>query len=430
MQTITRDTPQKHHETQPRPGQKLKIAYIMSRFPKLTETFILYEILALEKMGVRVEIFPLLRERQTVMHPEAAAMVARAHFHPFISLPILQAQWYFIRRNPSAYFGVITEILHGTLGSLNFFFGALGIFAKTVRIAYEMKHLGVTHVHAHFATHPALAGLIIKRLTGIPFSFTAHGSDLHVERRMLDKKVEAAAFAVTVSEYNKEIILRECRRNARRKVFVVHCGVDPEEFTPTSQKKDRTQPFQILCVASFEEVKGHQYLLEACKALEERGVDFECHLVGYGPRKEEVERQIAQLKLQGRIIIHGGLPRREVIRMLAEADVKALASVPTRGGKREGIPVVLMEAMACGLPVVSSKLSGIPEVVADGRSGFLVNPRDVRGIADSLYKLYRSPELRHAMGQAGREIVLKEFDLRRNAKSLTDLFLNFASQRQ
>ncbi|MGH7457228.1 MAG: colanic acid biosynthesis glycosyltransferase WcaL, partial [bacterium] len=196
--------------TAPSNGRATKVAYIMSRFPKITETFILYEMLEQERLGMLIEIYPLLREHQPVIHPEVEALVKRAHFHPFCSMPILRANWHFIRHRPAAYFKMLVEVLRGTFGSANFFFGALGILPKAVRFAYEMQQQGIAHVHAHFATHPAVAALIVHRLTGIPFSFTAHGSDLHVERRMLDKKVAAAAFAVTVSSYNKEVMVDEC----------------------------------------------------------------------------------------------------------------------------------------------------------------------------------------------------------------------------
>ena len=397
-----------------------KVAYIMSRFPKITETFILYEILALEEVGVPVEVYPLLREYQPVTHPEAERLVQRAHFHPFISLPILHAQWHFIRRRPLAYFRLWAEVLGGTWGSAKFLVGALGIFPKAVRFAYEMKRQGITHVHAHFASHPALAAFIIHRLTGIPFSFTAHGSDLHVERRMLDKKVAAAAFAVTISSYNNEVMVEECGEAARNKIHIIHCGVDTSVFSPHRQSLAQ-RPFQILCVASFEEVKGHKYLIEACQLLRDRGVDFVCHLVGDGPLRPEIEAQITAAGIVDQVRLHGGLPRAEVVRMLAEADVMALASVPTRSGKREGIPVVLMEAMASGLPVVTSAISGIPELVDSG-CGLLVLPGDATALADGLLKLKEDAKLRDRMGQAGRERVLREFDLRINTAALAKLF--------
>ena len=401
---------------------KLKVAYTMSRFPKLTETFILYEVLALEKMGVQVELFPLIHEKQPVKHPEAVRMEKRAHFHPFVSMKILAANFYYMLHKPRKYFGALVEVLTATIGSLNFFVGVIGIFPKCARMAFEMERAGIHHLHAHFANHPAAAALIIHRLTGIPYSFTAHGSDLHVDRTMLAKKILNSAFAITISNFNKNVMIEECGESVRNKVQVVHCGVDVEQFKPNS-KMAINRPFQILCVASFEEVKGHQFLVAACKILEERGVDFRCHFVGYGPLRKRVIQQVEDLGLTERFIIHAARPRLEIIKMLSESDVKVLPSVPTKQGKREGIPVVLMEAMASGLPVVSSRLSGIPELVEEGVSGILVEPRDVNGLVEALLNLHRDSELRQRMGAAGRAKVLREFNLEKNAEQLAQLFL-------
>ena len=401
----------------------MKVAYIMSGFPLISETFILYEILAMEQLGVTIEIYPLRRRRESVVHPEAERLVERAHFHPLLSLSILRAQWHFIRHRRLAYFKVLAEVLRGTFGNAKFFIKGLASFPKSVRFAYEMQRLGVTHVHAHFATHPALSALIIRRLTGIPFSFTAHGSDLHVERRMLDKKVEVAAFAVTISSYNEELMAKECGEDARGKIHVIHCGVDPEVFAVRSRtNKDR--PFQILCIGSFREVKGHKYLVEACEILHQRRVDFVCHLVGDGPLQRRIESQIGKAGLQNKILLHGARPRGEIVTMLAEADTMVLASVPTKDGRREGIPVVLMEAMASGLPVVASELSGIPELVDHGRSGLLVPPRDPYAIADALERLNEDLALRHQMGIAGREKVEREFNLHISAAKRAEMYVN------
>jgi glycosyltransferase involved in cell wall biosynthesis len=399
-----------------------RVAYIMSRFPKLTETFVLYEILELEALGVQVEVFPLLREKQPVTHPEALRLTQRAHFQPFVSAAILRAQLHFLWHHPRRYLGTWFEVLRGTAASFNFLAGALGILPKSVRFAYEMQRLGVTHVHAHFATHPAVAALVVHRLTGIPYSFTAHGSDLHVRRRMLDRKVEAAAFVVAISRFNREIIVREAGEASRSKVHVVHCGVDAAVFDAAATRR-LDGPLQILCVASFEPVKGHRHLLDACRLLRDRGVRFDCHLVGDGPLRRDVEAQIAAFSLQSHVHVHGPQPREAVARHLAAAHVFALASAPTPEGKREGIPVVLMEAMASGLPVVATRLSGIPELVEDGVSGCLVEPADAAGLAAALQGLDADRERGIALGRAGRDKVRRDFDLRRNTTRLAALFL-------
>jgi glycosyltransferase involved in cell wall biosynthesis len=317
---------------------------------------------------------------------------------------------------------LLLEILKETLGSANFFVGAVGVFPKAVRFAEEMRKAGVTHIHAHFANHPAVAALIASRLTGIPFSFTAHGSDLHVDRRMLDTKVDAARFVVTVSNYNREIIVQEFGERVRHKVHVIHCGVDPCVFKPVAGQAETGGVFRIVCVASLEEVKGHRYLVEACRLLREAGITFECHLIGEGPERRDLERRVAAARLAQEVILHGGLPRPEVVRLVSAAHVAVLASHPTRRGKREGIPVALMEAMASGLPVVASEISGIPELVEQGRSGFLVPSANPPALANALARLASDPELRADMGRAGRACVETSFNLRRSTEELLRRF--------
>jgi colanic acid/amylovoran biosynthesis glycosyltransferase len=393
----------------------------MSRFPKLTETFVLYEIIAMDEAGVPVEVFPLLRERQALEHPDVASWVDRAHFQPFLSPGILRAHAHYLRRSAGRYLGALREALAGTWGSLNFFMGALVFFPKAVRFALDMEQRGVTHIHAHFATHPALVALVIHRLTGIPFSFTAHGSDLHVDRRMLPQKVEESAFTVAVSAFNREVIVTECGEHVRSRVEVVHCGVDPNVFVPSGAPRE-PGPFRMVCVASFEEVKGHRYLVDAVGTMLDRGVACECHLVGDGPGRSAIEAQIRQLGIAAGVRIHGPKPRPFVAQLLASADAAVLASHPTREGKREGIPVALMEAMSAGLPVVATAISGIPELVIDGETGFLVEPRDSDALADRLCALAADHQLRVRMGAAGRARVEQQFDLRANSTKLLRLF--------
>jgi len=398
-----------------------KVAYIMSRFPKLTETFVLYEILAVEKLGLHVEVYPLLREREPVVHSEAEDVVSRAHYRPFLSLPILRAQWHFLCRRPIRYLQALAEVLWGTRKSANFFFGALAIFPKSVRFAYEMARNGITHVHAHFCTHPAIAALIVHRLVGIPFSFTAHGSDLHIDCTMLREKLEAADFAVACSSFNKTFMVTQCGEEVGYKIHVIRHGIEPDIFSPISTSAS-SSPCRLVCVGSFLEVKGHRYLIEACRHLRDRGMKFECHLVGDGPLRAEIEAHIAKAGLKDRFVLHGLLRRNEVAQILRSSDLKVVPSVPTVEGKREGLPNVVVEAMSSGLPVVSTTLSGIPEAVETGRTGILVPPRDAVALADALGQLIEDPELARRMGAAGREKVLREYNRTDNAAQLIGLF--------
>jgi colanic acid/amylovoran biosynthesis glycosyltransferase len=399
-----------------------KIAYIVSRFPMVSETFIVHEMDAMEELGVPIELFVLLRERPKVVHAEAARWVRRAHYHAFLSLAILHAQWHFIRRNPMLYLRTWAQVLRGTWGCLRCFTGALIFFPKAVRFAYEMRILGIRHIHAHFAYHPAVAALIVHRLTGIPFSLTAHGWDIQADGHMLREKVEAAEFAVAVSAYNKQIMLRKCGPSVAEKIHVIHGGVDVDRLSPRIAPPGRG-PFRILCVARFEEVKGHAYLVEACRLLREKGIDFECRLVGDGLLLPNIEKQIKKACLGDKIRLLGSRNYQEVVQEFLQADVLVLPTAPTAIGQCEGSPTVLKEAMACGLPVVSSLVGGIPELVDDKRTGLLVRPRDAAALADALQQLHGDAFLRRQLGRAGREKALREFDLKASTARLARLFL-------
>ncbi|HEY4634701.1 MAG TPA: glycosyltransferase [Candidatus Limnocylindrales bacterium] len=396
------------------------VAYLMSRFPKLTETFILFELLAVERLGQRVELYPLLHHREPVSHPEAIALVARAHYEPFLSRAIIASQFDTLRRRPRAYLGALAGLLRGTIGSANYFVGGLATFPKVVHMARRMEAQGVRHVHCHFSNHPAAAGFVIHRLTGIPYSFVAHGSDLHVDRHMLDRKVAEAAFTVAISRDNLEEIVAECGPWARERVEVIHCGVDTELLRLRRSPRPDGSPLSILCIGTLHEVKGQVHLVEAIRILRAAGVDVRCRLIGDGEDETMLRERIAAAGLESIVLLDGRRTRAEVVEALGEADVLVAPSVVARNGKREGIPVVLMEAMSCGLPVVASRLSGIPELVEDGVSGLLVTPGDSGAIAAALRRLVDDPALRARLGDAARARVVRDFDLATNARAILE----------
>jgi glycosyltransferase involved in cell wall biosynthesis len=406
----------------------LRVAYVMSRFPKLTETFILFEMAAVERQGPEVRLFPLLRERESAMHPEAAPYVARATYLPFLSPAILGSHGYFLRHAPRRYLGTLGAMLRGTWRSPNFLLGGIGIFPKVVHAARLMQLDGVGHVHCHFATHPALAGFLIQRLVGIPYSFTAHGSDLHVDRTMLCQKVAEAAFTVTISDDNRAVFERECG-GPIPSLEVIHCGVDTTVFHPVPRIAASDRPLAILAIGTLHEVKGQTHLIEACRLLAEAGIPFTCRFVGEGPDRAALERQVADAGLSDPVEFLGRRTRAEIAGLIGSSDVLVAASVPTRSGKREGIPVVLMEAMSAGLPVVASALSGIPELVVDGSSGLTVPPGEAPAIATALRRLHDDPELRARLGVAARARVVADFDVDRNASRLIERIAAVASRR-
>jgi glycosyltransferase involved in cell wall biosynthesis len=416
---MTETTPRMRISSDDRP-----VAYIMSRFPKLTETFILDELGAVERQGVRIELFPLLRERTTMVHPEAVAWVARANYLPFVSLAIVRSNVSFLARHPRRYLSTLVAMIRGTAGSPNFLVGGIGVFPKVVHAARMMSRLGVRHVHCHFATHPALAGFLIHRLTGIPYSFTAHGSDLHVDRRMLCQKIEEAKFAVTISRSNAAVIEAECGARPAN-LHVIRCGVDRQVFRPraAASTPDGTGRVPaITCIGTLHEVKGQRHLIGAIATLARSGLEVRCRFVGDGPDRAALEQLVADAGIRGCVEFLGQRTRDEVLALLNETDILVAPSVPTRGGKREGLPVVLIEAMAVGVPVVASHLSGIPELVEDGVTGLTVPPGDDDAIAAALRTLIEDPSLGAQFATAGLERIQAEFDLDRNASRLIGLF--------
>lgn len=395
---------------------------MMSRFPKMTETFILYEILELQRLGLHVEIFPLLRQQEQVMHPEAQALVRRARYSNVVSIAVIAAQFYWLLRRPRAYFSAWLSALWGNRSSKKFLLRAVAVVPQAALFARQMQSLGIEHIHAHWATHPALAAYIIRKLTGLPYSFTAHAHDIYVERPMLDEKIRAASFVVTISEYNRRLLHELYGGAARDKTVVIHCGIDPAIFQPRARLPSNN-PFTMACVASLQDYKGHPYLIEACAQLKAQGVQFRCLLVGEGEDRPQIEAQIAQLGLSDQVTLLGHQPRKRVSELLAQADVMVLPSIKVASGKQEGIPVALMEALATELPVVATSISGIPELIEDGRSGLLVPERDSTALAQALLKLHNDPMLGKQLGAAGREKVLHEFNLLQNTAVLYHLLV-------
>lgn len=396
------------------------VAYIMSRFPKISETFILYEILELERLGLRVEVFPLLREQTGVVHEEARAFVDRAHFNTLFSRATLAAQLYWLARSPKRYLKAWFNALRGNVSSPRFLYRALVVVPQAALFARQMRELGVSHVHAHWATHPALAAYTVRELTGLPYSFTAHAHDIYVDRTMLREKIHEAEFVVTISDYNRRM-LHDLSPGDAPKIHVVHCGVDVSTFQPGDHASgDR---FTILSIASLEEKKGHRYLVDACSILRAAGLTFRCVLIGDGPERSRIRDHITRIGLSSSVEVLGARPREEVLSWLQRADVVVLASITTNSGKQEGIPVALMEAMAAERAVVATAISGIPELITHNESGVLVPERDSAALATAVYELCEDPTTRRQLGAAARARVMEEFNLQTSAQELVRLIV-------
>ncbi|GAB4481677.1 MAG: glycosyltransferase family 4 protein [Anaerolineales bacterium] len=398
-----------------------KVAYIMSRFPHLPETFILREMMEVEKQGISVALYPLIVQRQSVIHPEAAAWLGRAHRLPWISQEILAANGRAFFKKPLRYLSLFWRVFWGNLPSPKFLARALALFPKTVRMAEMMQAEGIDHIHAHYATHPALAAWLIHHLTGIPYSFTVHAHDIYVDRTMLAAKVRDADFVAAISQFNRQFLAQHLGEWTLTKTHVIHCGIQPERYQPAPKKTGGR--FELLSIGSLQPYKGQIYLLEACALLMARGLDFRCRIVGGGELAPELEERIHALGLEQRVILAGAQTQQAVAQMLSEADCYLQPSIITPSGKMEGIPVSIMEALACALPVVASDISGISELVRPGQTGWLVPQKNPAALAQAIWEVWQQPEEAARRARAGRELALREFGISENIRLLS-LLLN------
>jgi glycosyltransferase involved in cell wall biosynthesis/aminoglycoside phosphotransferase (APT) family kinase protein len=386
---------------------------ILSRFPLITETFILREVEELERQGQHVRLVPLLRESPKVVHREADAWISRALFTPFLSLPILASNLRVFGRAPLRYLSVLAQVLVGSSRSWNAFTGTLGIFPKSVYLSERLAGEGVKHLHAHFATHPTMAAYIASRLSGMTYSFTAHAHDIFVHRVMLDEKIRRAAFVRCISRFNRDFLSRLCGVSLEEKIHVVHVGVDAAVHQPPTERSHRdTSSFDILCVAAFKHYKGLPVLVETCRRLKQRGLPFRCEVIGDGPLRPEIERLIQLKNLGEEVRLLGHQPQHRIGDWMRRASVFVLPSIVARDGQMEGIPVALMEAMACERPVIASSLSGTGELVDDGLNGLLVPPGDAEALTEAVMWIADNPTVARYMGRQGRWKILAEFQLK------------------
>ncbi|CAN5479864.1 MAG: glycosyltransferase family 4 protein [Chloroflexi bacterium] len=401
------------------PAAERRVAYIVTRFPKLTETFVLFEILALQRAGVAVDLFALVRHREAVRHPEADRLISSVRFPSVPRVVVDQARW--LARAPRRYLGTWRDVVVGNRKSIKFLVRAVVTMPVAASFALHMRREGVEHMHAHWATHGALAAFVVHRLTGIPYSFTAHAHDIYVQRPMLERKIAEAAFVVTISDYNVRF-LGDLYPDQVEKLRMVRCGVDLSVFR-AGRPTDLSAPPIIVCVASLQPQKGHRVLLDALHLLRGRGIDLSCVLVGDGPEREALIANAERLGLRDAVTFAGSQPQGRVAEILQAADVAIQPSITLPSGKMEGIPVALMEALASGLPVVASRLSGIPELVRHEETGLLVPEGDAPALADALERLLLDGSLRERLSDAGRQAVVRQYDLDENAERLRDLIV-------
>ena len=389
------------------PSAKAPIAILVSRFPLVTETFILREIIELERQGQSIVLVPMIHEHPNVIHEEAKPWIARAMYTPWLSPAIVLANLRAIGCKPRTYFSLLGWILARPRTMAK----SLLLFPKSVYLAECLRDAQVGHLHAHFATHPATMARIISALSGIPYSFTVHAHDIFVERTLLREKIRDATFIRAISKFNKAF-LENLYKEAEGKIEVIHVGV-PITSAPRATGNGQ----RVTSVAALKPYKGLTHLIDALRSLD----DIHCDIIGDGPLRGALQRQIDRYGLAKRVRLRGALPQHEVAAAIRECDVFVLPSIIAADRQMEGIPVALMEAMAAEKPVVATSISGIPELVEHDVNGLLVDPGNAPQLAAAIRALAANPVMRARFGARGREKVEREFSLQATVADLRSI---------
>jgi glycosyltransferase involved in cell wall biosynthesis len=408
-------------ETKHAPRVRTAIAVFVSRFPRLDETSILREMNELERQGQPVVLVPLLRGRGKVIHEEAKPWLRRALYMPLLSLGIVGSNVHYMVRQPHRYFALLARIVGAMIANPAVMLKSVILFPKSVRLADTLSRLGIQHVHAQFATHPATMAYIVSSFSRITYSFTVHGPDIFVHRLLLRDKIRRAKFVRAVSTFNKAFLSGLYSPDAENKIEVVHTGVNASVYASDEPRSAHEKP-RILSVASLNRTKGFSFLIDACARLVNKGLAVDVSIVGGGTNAARIQHAIKEAGLADSIHMLGPKPQHEVARLVRECDIFILPSVIAHDGQMDGLPIALIEAMAAGKPVVAAPISGIPELVRHGVTGLMVDMTHPDRIAEALQALMTDPDLRERLGRAGEERVRGAFDVSVAAKKLIALF--------
>jgi colanic acid/amylovoran biosynthesis glycosyltransferase len=402
----------------------MRIAYLVSRFPALSHTFIAREIDGLRARGVDVAIHAI---RPAPAHELVSAQDRRHAAETWTVLPprwgeLVQAHAYAAMRHPLRYVTTLALAFRLSAGGLRNALWQLFYFVEAVALWNRLRARRIHHVHAHFANVATGVALLVARLGGRhwSWSFTMHGPTEFddVTRYGLAEKVRRARFVSCISGYCRSQLMKLVEPDQWPKLEIVRCGVDPSAFVPV-ERDGRPDSCEVLCVGRLVADKGQHLLIDAADRLCREGVDIHVTLAGDGPDRARLEDRAAALGLGTRMTFAGAVSQDQLRELYARADVFCLPSFA------EGLPVVLMEAMASGLPVVTTGIMGIPELVEHEVSGELLPPGSVDALAAALRRLADDPHRRNRYGRAGRAKVEADYDIRASVAAINDLYARY-----
>jgi glycosyltransferase involved in cell wall biosynthesis len=401
----------------------LKVGYLVSQYPAASHTFIRREVEEMRLRGVEIQPFSVRRPTtRELSSPRDQAEFAKTYYLlPANLRKMLSAHVFALTIRPIAYLRVLLLALRHRVPGVRALVWAIFHFAEAIQLAQELELRQITRLHNHFANSGATVGLLASNFLQLPWSLTLHGISEtdYPAGLLLSAKIEAASFVACVSEFGRAQAMRISPPEHWHKLTIVRCALDFNDL-PKKPSRDPARRTRLICVGRLSPEKGHLGLSEAFANVLARGVDAELVLVGDGPERDKIEQTLSRLNLRDKVRLTGVLAEDATLAEIADADILVLASF------MEGLPVVLMEAMALGIPVVATRVAGIPELVGDEQSGLLFTPANWDELADKLFRVLTNSDLRDRLGQAGKDKVAIAHNI---ATALEPLVSQFKQER-
>lgn len=397
----------------------MKLAYILSTFPCCSETFAAREIAELQRQGLAITVFAASRENAPAVQGDPLRIIYRPHA---FSLEALAGILYIIARHP---FGMLRLFLlagalllecPGEAKTVACNLHTIGAFAR------RLDREAIRHVHAYFLSWPAGIGLAVAAVTGAGLSIAAHARDVFVEHGAVRLKVARAKFLVACTRQAVQHLKSQLPATYHGRLSVCHHGVDVSR-APQRQRDRNTSAYTLASVGRLVPKKGHGDLVQAFALVADRWPHGKLIIAGSGPEREQIEQLIGQYGLAEQVELPGWLDPHTTASLIGTSDLLIVPSVVTPDGDRDGIPNVILEALAVGTPIVATRLEGIAEAIIDGWNGLLVDPGDIGQMASAIEKVLGSPQLWEAFSLAARRTATRRFDITRNVRQLADLFM-------
>lgn len=402
-----------------------EIMYIVSYFPSTSQTFVLREIKELKEQGIKVKILALRASDKEIKHKDTQLFINDTKYIPDFGrkksnlIKLVRGSIKVFLKKPIKYITALTKAI-GT--------GRARVILDFLRAGWVISEGKIgkgIHLHAHFAHNPTNIAYFIHLLNGNTFSFTSHAVDLYVKPVLLKEKLMKSSFSATISNYNKDLLLNKYGSDAVKNLYIIRCGIERstvENAKSNKIKKDDETKVTILTIGRMVEKKGFDVLIRALSLLKKRGFDFECRIIGGGELESNLIHDVKINKLENNVLFLGAKSSDEVQKEFSTADMFVLPCKKAANGDMDGIPVVYMEAIANKVPVIATRLSGIPELIIDGETGLLAEPDDAESLVNKLEYLFKNPILRMTLPEKAIAHLINEFLLEDNVDELSNLF--------